>query len=95
MKNSSHPGYYTEKLIEGFAAKTVPIYWGDPHIEEIFNPNAFINLSDCESIDEMIEKVKAVDLDNENIYPCYQSQHLMKNTAIYGKTNNASWKNSW
>ena len=40
-------------------------------IEEIFEiPNAFINLSDCESIDEMIEKVKAVDLDNENIYPC-------------------------
>ena len=65
FENSSHPGYYTEKLIEGFAAKTVPIYWGNPHIEEIFNPNAFINLSDCESIDEMIEKVKAVDLDNE------------------------------
>ena len=54
FENSSHPGYYTEKLIEGFAAKTVPIYWGNPHIEEIFNPNAFINLSDCESIDEMI-----------------------------------------
>ena len=80
FENSSHPGYYTEKLIEGFAAKTVPIYWGNPHIEEIFNPNAFINLSDCESIDEMIEKVKAVDLDNEKyMYLQLSSPDVKKN----------------
>ena len=65
FENSSHPGYYTEKLIEGFAAKTVPIYWGDPHIEQIFNPNAFINLSNCKTVDEMIEKVKTVELDEK------------------------------
>lgn len=65
FENSSHPGYYTEKLVEGFAAKTVPIYWGDPNIEKIFNANAFINLSNCKSLEEMIEKVKEIDLDDK------------------------------
>lgn len=30
FENSSYPGYTTEKIIEAFAAKTIPIYWGNP-----------------------------------------------------------------
>ncbi|RDU73094.1 alpha-1,3-fucosyltransferase [Helicobacter aurati] len=29
FENSSNPGYITEKLWSAFAAKTIPIYWGD------------------------------------------------------------------
>lgn len=29
FENSSYPGYLTEKLFDAFAAKCVPIYWGD------------------------------------------------------------------
>lgn len=37
-ENSSTPGYCTEKIVDAFAAGTVPIYWGDPLVKEEFNP---------------------------------------------------------
>lgn len=63
-ENTSHPGYYTEKLVEAFAANTIPVYWGDPAIAEVFNEDAFINLMNGSSLEEMIEKVRAVDQDD-------------------------------
>ncbi len=65
FENSSHPGYYTEKLIEGFGGKTVPIYWGDPRITDIFNTKSFINLNDCKDVNEMISRIIEIDSDPE------------------------------
>ena len=42
FENSSYPGYCTEKLVQSFAARTIPIYWGDPQVDESFNEGAFI-----------------------------------------------------
>lgn len=61
FENSSSMGYCTEKLIDAFAAKTVPIYWGDPLVKEWVNPKAMINLSDFKSIDEAIEYILYID----------------------------------
>lgn len=46
IENYSKPGYTTEKIMESFVSDTVPIYWGNPLINEDFNPSAFINLHD-------------------------------------------------
>ena len=64
FENSAYPGYATEKLIQAFAAQTVPIYWGDPTIKETFNPKAFINASDFESLEDLVEYVKKIDADD-------------------------------
>jgi len=61
FENSAHPGYTTEKLIDAFAAGTVPIYWGDPEVTKVFNPKAFINISGYQDIPEAIEKIKFLD----------------------------------
>lgn len=66
-ENSSHSGYTTEKLVEAFAAQTVPIYWGDPDVTKIFNPKAFINVMDYANIEDLISTIKEIDSD-ENIY---------------------------
>jgi hypothetical protein len=63
-ENSSHPGYTTEKIVEAFAARTIPIYWGDPKIVKVFNPKAFINVMDYSSIDAVVQRV--VELDNDD-----------------------------
>lgn len=60
-ENASHPGYHTEKLAEAFAARTVPIYWGDPDVEKVFNSKAFINCNNYASIDEIVERVMYLD----------------------------------
>ena len=61
FENSSTPGYTTEKLMQAFAAKTVPIYFGNPHIDQEFNSAAFINVHQYNSWEEVVAAIKAVD----------------------------------
>ncbi len=64
FENSNHPGYMTEKIVEAFAARTIPIYWGDPLVTEVFNKDAFVNVNDFASVDDMVEYVKKIDQDD-------------------------------
>lgn len=65
FENSSHDGYCTEKLMQAFAAGTIPIYWGDPKVKEDFNEAAFINATDYASFDEVVARVKELDNNDE------------------------------
>lgn len=64
FENSSYPGYCTEKLVQAFAARTIPIYWGDEQVAESFNEGAFINCHRYSSWDEVVEEVKRIDQDD-------------------------------
>ena len=64
FENARHPGYTTEKLMQSFAAQTIPIYWGDPRVAETFNTNAFINCNDYPNWESVIERVKEIDQDD-------------------------------
>ncbi len=48
IENSREPGYFTEKLIDCFATKTVPIYYGDPLIHEVFNKDGMFIIRDAD-----------------------------------------------
>ena len=65
FENDSSLDYTTEKILDAFAAKTIPIYWGNPNITKDFNPKSFINCHDYESFDQVIERVKEIDNDPE------------------------------
>lgn len=67
FENTSYDGYATEKIVEAFAARTIPIYYGDPRIAEDFNPKSFINCHDYASLDDVIMRVKEIDCD-DNLY---------------------------
>jgi hypothetical protein len=41
MENSEADGYTSEKIHESFIAGTIPIYYGNYLIEEIYNPKSF------------------------------------------------------
>lgn len=64
FENSSSPGYTTEKLPEGVAAGSLPIYWGNPLIAREFNPARFLNYHDYNSDEALIERI--VELDNDD-----------------------------
>jgi hypothetical protein len=66
--NHYYVGGIDEKLLTSLAAKSVPIFWGDPTVEEEFNPKAIINCHNYESIDQIIEVVRKVDQDDELWY---------------------------
>ena len=59
-ENEKADGYVTEKLLHAKAAGCIPIYWGSEAARADFNPQSFIDASNC-SIQEMIEKVKALE----------------------------------
>lgn len=82
FENSSHVGYTTEKILQAFASRTVPIYWGDPQVSDYFNPRAFINVMDFESLDEVIDFIKLLDNDDER-YIQYLRQSPWKEANLY------------
>ena len=57
MENCVQPGYVTEKILNAFAAGSIPIYHGATEISELFNPKAFINLSNFNSPQDCVEYV--------------------------------------
>lgn len=65
FENSSTPGYTTEKLMQAFGAGTVPIYFGNPHINEEFNTKSFVNVHDYQSFEEVVDAVKKIDQNDE------------------------------
>jgi hypothetical protein len=53
VENSSNRGYHTEKVIDAFLSKTIPIYWGCPNLEELgYDSDGFIY---CTNEDEIIK----------------------------------------
>lgn len=46
FENSSYPGYCTEKIMHGFIARTVPIYWGSPTVVLDFAEGSYISRHD-------------------------------------------------
>ncbi|MDF2434007.1 MAG: alpha(1,3/1,4) fucosyltransferase [Mucilaginibacter sp.] len=43
FENDIFPGYQTEKLYDAMQADSIPIYYGDPFIGDVFNTKSFIN----------------------------------------------------
>jgi hypothetical protein len=62
MENSKNKDYITEKILEGFAAKTIPVYWGSDNICAYFNEERFINVkSFSESdMDNAIDRIISI-----------------------------------
>ena len=78
FENSSVEGYTTEKLIHPMLVGSIPIYWGNPRIGEDFNTKSFINVHDYNSIDEVIERIKEIDK-NEELYEKMLKEPWFKN----------------
>lgn len=75
FENSSSNGYTTEKILQAFAAGTIPIYWGDPRIGEQFNEKAFINCHNYDSFKEVAEVIMSIDED-EKRFTSYITQPI-------------------
>lgn len=72
FENISYNGRISEKLIQAFATGCVPIYWGDEslcderyaHLRPVFNPKAFINVHNFDSIESAIKEIERIDNDD-------------------------------
>jgi len=58
IENTSHRGYFTEKITDCFALKTIPIYWGCSNINDFFNKDGIIKF---DNVDDFIYIVNNLD----------------------------------
>lgn len=68
FENCVQVGYTTEKIVESFAAGTIPIYYGNPEIGKEFNTKAFINCHDYSSLEDVVKRIIEIDNNDELYY---------------------------
>lgn len=88
FENSSRSGYTTEKIVSSIAAKTIPIYCGNPNIGKEFNTKRFINCHDYESFDQVLEKIKDLD-NNDELYLKTVNEPIVAEGYDFNKVKNA------
>ncbi len=64
FENSMSLHYASEKLWLALCAHTVPIYWGNLHMENYFNPERFINAFDFDGLESLARHVMRVHADD-------------------------------
>lgn len=80
FESTSNGGFNTEKIMDAFFADTIPVYYGDPNITDVFNPKAFINVADFATFEEAIDRILEIDADDEKYLE-------MMNQPIFNEKN--------
>lgn len=65
IENSIQPGYWTEKVVDCFATKTIPIFWGDKSVDNFFNKEGIIYFNTQEELDSIMNEVE---MNGDQIY---------------------------
>ena len=83
MENTKQETYITEKIVNGFLANVIPIYWGSDNIYDYFNENSFINIQDDSdsSIKNAANHIIALMNDNEKYLKMINSA-IFKNNCL-------------
>lgn len=57
----SYPGFVTEKIVQPFMQHSVPVYFGNPQIDDYFNTDAFVWCKSEADLNKTLEEVKYLD----------------------------------
>lgn len=92
-ENSYAPYYCTEKLMDAFLAKSLPIYWGDNKAVEDFNEKAFINVNRLNRLGiSPIDLVKEYDTNDKMFLDTYNQPVFTDIQAEKLKSNMEEFK---
>lgn len=85
FENFESNGYTTEKMTDSFLAGTIPLYWGNPRVAEEFNPEAFVNYYDYDSLDSMMKRVIELDKNDDEYIEMLSKPIFQKGYFTEGK----------
>ena len=57
IENSSDKNYFSEKLIDCFLAKTIPLYWGCYNISDFFDKSGIISFHTIEELIDILNNI--------------------------------------
>lgn len=61
IENSYYLNYYTDKILDCFATKTLPIYWGCPNIGEFYNKDGIITFQNEDELVDILNNLTKED----------------------------------
>lgn len=64
VENTSKKNWITEKLIDCFATKTIPIYWGCPNVGEFFNQKGILQFTNMEELGNILNTISSTYYDD-------------------------------
>lgn len=59
VENCRKPNYFSEKLVDCFVTRTVPLYWGCPNITDFFDHRGMLTFDTEQGFWELMERVMA------------------------------------
>lgn len=83
MENSKNDNYITEKILHGFAANTIPVYWGAKNVGDYFNEERFIHVKSFDMIDiqKAIDEIMMV-LNNDDVFVDIINKPIYTNNRV-------------
>jgi hypothetical protein len=91
LENTKQETYITEKIINGFLSKTIPIYWGSDKICDYFNEDRFINIPNLNEIcvNNAINKIVSI-INDDNKYLQVVNSPIFKNGCLSRNINDVA-----
>lgn len=81
-ENEAATGYQTEKIVDAFLARSIPLYWGSDMVEKEFNPKAFLHARNFPTEDAFLDHVVAMADDYEAMAAMLNEQPLRDPQAL-------------
>jgi hypothetical protein len=88
IENHSHNGYFTEKIVDAFLTKTIPIYWGCKDIDKYFDKRGMILFETYEEAIEKINKLTEQDYHDRKEYLAKNYKLALHYADFFGRFKN-------
>ena len=91
IENGNYKNYFTEKLIDCFVTRTVPIYRGCPNIDDFFDSSAILKFNTEQELFDILNSI--YDGMYENMIPGIENNYNLSSqycdyfSNIYSKIN--------
>ena len=88
FENSRSHGYVTEKIVDSYCANSLPIYYGDPVVENDFRRESMVYVKDESDIERAIEEIIRLDSDDDAYLEKLNTSCLSEGRAADDYNNN-------
>lgn len=65
IQDSENDGYTDEKLVQCFASRNIPVFWGDKTVDRLFNSDAMVDFYNFDGLDEVAREIERIDNDKD------------------------------
>lgn len=88
VENSTHKNYFTDKIIDCFCTKTLPIYWGAPNMGDFYDDRGIIYFQNEDHLVEILNNLTPEDYYSRLEYINYNYELAKQNSNFYKRVEN-------